>query len=156
MSASMLGSLSCSYAGVCCWLLVVALLPAQGLCTSQHSQVQPEVCLTASTHANKHAYVHTCTSRFTTRLVSSRCLRAVLNTAVCRVCAACHHSQVLQHLFDGSNHRNRHTSMPDRCATRAVQLHLLAAISWFCVVSGCTGFVQHAVFQPGTGSMVCV
>jgi hypothetical protein len=34
MSASMLGSLSCSYAGVCCWLLVVALLlPAQGLCT---------------------------------------------------------------------------------------------------------------------------
>jgi hypothetical protein len=42
--------------------------------------------------------------------------------------------------------------MPDRCATRAVQLHLLAAISWFCVVSGCTGFVQHAVLptQPGT------
>jgi hypothetical protein len=43
--------------------------------------------------------------------------------------------------------------MPDRCATPAVQLHLLAAISWFCVVSGCTGFVQHAVLptQPGTG-----
>jgi hypothetical protein len=40
MSASV-GGLSCSYAGVC-WLLVVALLlPAQGLCASQHSQVQP-------------------------------------------------------------------------------------------------------------------
>jgi hypothetical protein len=27
--------------------------------------------------------------------------------------------------------------MPDRCATRAVQLHLLAAISWFCVSCTC-------------------
>jgi hypothetical protein len=41
MSASMLGT-CLVLAGVCCWLLVVALLlPAQGLCANQHSQVQP-------------------------------------------------------------------------------------------------------------------
>jgi hypothetical protein len=67
-------------------------------------------------------------------LVSSRCLQAVLNTAVCTgfvhmpsqpgtACSIC---------LMGPTHRNRHTSMPDRCATLAVQLHLLAAILVLC------------------------
>jgi hypothetical protein len=110
-------------------------------------------------NTRKQACIHTCTSRFTTQLVSSRCLQAVLNTAVCTgfvqhaitrysTCSICLMGPTI----------GIGTSMPDRCATRAVQLHLLAAISWFCVVSGCTGFVQHAVLptQPGTGSMVCL
>jgi hypothetical protein len=74
MSASMLGSLSCS-AGVCCCLLVVALLlPAQGLCQANTARYSLLVCLTASTRKQAciRTYVHQQVLQL--ELVSSRCL----------------------------------------------------------------------------------
>jgi hypothetical protein len=94
MSASMLGT-CLVLAGVCCWLLSCCVVTA---CTGfVRKPTQPGtacwVCLTASTHANKHAYVHTCTSRFSTgqQPLSAGCSEYC---RMHRVCATCHHSQV--------------------------------------------------------------
>jgi hypothetical protein len=104
MSASMLAA-CLVLMGVCCWLLVVALLlPAQGLCANNTARYSLLVCLTASTRkTSMHTYIRALAG-FTTQLVSSRCLQAVLNT-VCTgfVQHAITARYSLQHLFDGSN-----------------------------------------------------
>jgi hypothetical protein len=72
-------------APACCHLLVFVLfLAAQGLCNMlccQHSQVQVHgMCLTASTHANKHAHIFTL---FCCSDCAVAAAQAILITAAC-------------------------------------------------------------------------
>jgi hypothetical protein len=58
MSASMLGSLSCSYAGVCCWLVVALLLPAQ-VCAQTNTARYSLLGMfdRVNTQTNMHTYI---------------------------------------------------------------------------------------------------
>jgi hypothetical protein len=135
MSASKLSRLLWSDAAVCCYLLVVALLlPAQGLCTTGTGC---KACLIASTHANKHAYVHysmLCNSIGQLQL-SAGC------SEYCRMHRAC--TGFVQH---GNTAKYRLQGMSDRIDTReqactsifecsaalTVQLRLFAIYSGYC------------------------
>jgi hypothetical protein len=94
---------------------------------------------------NKHAYVHTRTSRFYNSIGQQPLSAGCSEYRMHRVCATCHHSQVQCSIcLMGPTHRNRHTSMPDRCNSGCTVTCLLPS----------PGFVLFLAAQ-GLCNMLC-
>jgi hypothetical protein len=97
-------------------LVVVLLLPAQGLCTMPTPPVQPARCLIASTRKTR---MHTCTSML---CISNGQLRLSAGCSVCRmhghrVCATWQHPGTgCRHVWTASTHEQACTSIYILCS----------------------------------------
>jgi hypothetical protein len=123
---------------------VVCIGLAQGLCNMATPRYRLQGMSDRHTRTGMHIYLldivfycsHCAVALFAIYSVTAVCTGFVQHAeqpgTACSICLTGPTHQIGAHIYD-------------RCATRAVQLHLFAAISCFCVVSGCTGFVQHAV-----------